>query len=224
MFGLFKKKQEDPAPTQAPVPDPAAEALAERKKEEAEIADLQSQISVLQKRRQNEAAEVVTLSAQRAEKFAQIASAPDAQKVTLAQEVSRLDSNISARNGTISLIDAGIRNNEDIVRQKINNLVAKFGAIENVVNLREHADEIRATGEKMKAEKIGIDMAAEANSQLLGTASSTGDEATIASIIAQAQAAQTGSVQASAPVPAVDDPAVAAILAAAARTAPTPAQ
>ncbi len=42
MFGLFRKKQEEPTPAPAPVPDPASDARAVRGREMAEISLLLS--------------------------------------------------------------------------------------------------------------------------------------------------------------------------------------
>ena len=222
MFGLFSKKPEEPAPATAPTPDPAAQQRAEREKKMAVIADLQSQISVLTVQRRNEEAEVAALTAMRDETFAKIASVPDAQKVGLAREVNRLNGDIEARNGTISLIDAGIRKNNQVIRQIINMEVVNTSAIEIYVDLDDHTKDVLQAREKAADEKVKVDMAADATAELIGTASTADDKAEIARTIAQAMASQT--VPAPGPgVPATDDPEVATILAASARMSRAPA-
>lgn len=179
MFGFLKKKKE------APAPDPEAARMAARVNEQTQIAELQSQVAELRRQSTQMNAEIAKKVEERRMVMAEIQAAPQAQKISLALRVQNIDQYVARLNNSLALIEQQIGNNEAVILQKGINITVDTGDVGNVVDIKQHQEQLQQAAAKKDAGDTNIKIAEDMANELTGEVSAlTGG---LADIIAEAE-------------------------------------
>ena len=179
MFGIFKKKKEEPRP------NPETAKMAERINEQTQIAELQSQISELRRQSAQMNSDVAHKLSERTRLMAEIPTVPAAKKVTLARQVQNIDKYVAGLNGSLALIEQQIGNIEAKIVQIRTTIVVDTGDSEPVVKASDIQKKLREATEKKKVGDVNAEIADGMFAELTGDAASNASD--VADILAEAE-------------------------------------
>lgn len=181
MFGIFKKKETQPAP------DPAAEKQAARIKERMQVAELQSKIAELRRQSAGMGLEIEKNLKDRAVLIDQISKVPEAQKIALARRVQNIDKRVAGLNASMALVEQQIGNNEAVIRQLGNIDIVNIGDVGKVVDMDKHREKIaEATTTKLEGD-TNVQVAEDMTSTLVGDVASQDGDPALAAILEEAK-------------------------------------
>lgn len=182
MFDWLKKQNAAPV-----APDPEAEKLAAKLKEEKEIADLQSQLNHQKAERDRAETARDNLTKDIDDLMEQICKAKSkAEQKRLAEQVQEKNEELEEVTDALTIARDNIRKNRQVLREKHNIQLAEEGNVKNVVDLKRHAEELQQVGQKAQETGIEMDIAKEANDKLLGGYQKHGEPQSLENIIAVA--------------------------------------